>query len=100
MTKWLAGLHAAGFGCCLLGGADGAFAQRELKGSEAVRAERCAGDYVCDEDGSWQATYLCPWHRVSTSEATGDSTDQATASAHVQVSTQRVVGRGQAGSDR
>jgi hypothetical protein len=24
-----------------------------LSGSEAYRAEKCAGDYVCDEDGSW-----------------------------------------------
>ena len=25
-----------------------------LSGSEAYRAEKCAGDYVCDEDGSWE----------------------------------------------
>ena len=32
-----------------------ASAQRVLSGSEALRAERCTGDYVCDEDGSWAA---------------------------------------------
>ena len=25
-----------------------------LSGSEAYRAEKCAGDYVCDEDGLWE----------------------------------------------
>jgi hypothetical protein len=28
-------------------------AQRQLSGSELLRAERCAGLYDCDEDGSW-----------------------------------------------
>lgn len=26
-----------------------------LSGSEAYRAEKCAGDYVCDEDGPWDS---------------------------------------------
>jgi hypothetical protein len=30
-----------------------AAAQRRLSGSEMLRAERCAGSYDCDEDGSW-----------------------------------------------
>jgi hypothetical protein len=30
-----------------------AAAERKLSGSELLRAERCAGSYDCDEDGSW-----------------------------------------------
>jgi hypothetical protein len=31
-----------------------------LSSSEAPRAEFCAGDYVCDEDGTWSIAHLGP----------------------------------------
>lgn len=43
-------------GVLLIGACGGAFATPALTGSEAVRAERCAGNYACDEDGSWAST--------------------------------------------
>jgi hypothetical protein len=103
MGKSQAAFHAA-LGCflllfLLLGGIlDPALARDQLTGSEAVRAERCTGDYACDEDGSWQTTYVCPQHRPAVADATAGTREQPTVTAG------RVVLGGtatkQAGSER
>jgi hypothetical protein len=50
--------------------------QPGLSGSEAVRAEKCAGDYACDEDGSWSPAYGCTGSRLAPSAGTADRTPQ------------------------
>jgi hypothetical protein len=42
-----------------------ASAQTVPTGSEALRAERCAGGYVCDEDGSWAIADMCVARRAA-----------------------------------
>ena len=46
-----------------------ASAEGTLTGSERLRAERCAGDYVCDEDGSWQIGTMCLKDRLALTAA-------------------------------
>jgi hypothetical protein len=42
-----------------------AVAESMLSCSELLRAERCAGDYVCDDDGSWQIGTMCLKDRLA-----------------------------------
>jgi hypothetical protein len=46
-----------------------ASADSPLTGSELLRAERCVGDYVCDEDGSWQIATMCLKDRLALTAA-------------------------------
>jgi hypothetical protein len=95
MNESWTGACAAGLGCFLLGSMADLAPARELTGSEAVRAERCAGDYVCDEDGSWQASYVCPNYRLAVV-----APDQSTAAVLNRTSTRRSSGAERAESER
>lgn len=74
----------------MIGPSSGARAQMQFSGSEAVRAERCAGDYTCDDDGSWAIADMCAAQRaalVAAEEARSRqaSTDRPEASDRVEV---------------
>jgi hypothetical protein len=49
-------VHVSVLGAIIAGTAPSAATaiERRLSGSELLRAERCAGHYDCDEDGSWE----------------------------------------------
>lgn len=49
----------------LIGSFPGVSAEQQLSGSEAFRAEKCTGAYVCDEDGSWGIADLCSEQRAA-----------------------------------
>ncbi|MCC6775096.1 MAG: hypothetical protein IT537_00410 [Hyphomicrobiales bacterium] len=73
----------------MIGPSSGARAQMQLSGSEALRAETCAGDYTCDDDGSWAIGDICAEQRaaiVAVEEARSRqaSTDRPAASDRVE----------------
>ena len=58
----------------LAGDIQAVLAQHVLSSSEAYRAERCAGDYVCDEDGSWATGNMCVARRAMALASSSDET--------------------------